>query len=263
MNNSWQTEIHPTAVVDPETHIGKGTVIGPYCVIEGGVTLGENCHLKSHVVLHRGTHLGNRVRVYPFAVLGGDPQHLKHNGEPTSVEIHDNVVLRESVTVHRGTEFGNKKTVICENAFIMAYTHVAHDCWIGKNTVIANAVQFAGHVEVGDFVVMGGFCAVVQFCRVGSHCFVGGGSVLRKDLPPFLLGKGPEFQVQGVNVVGLSRRGFSKESISSIKHVFKTFYYEGLTVSQATERMIQEPSRTLEVEHFIEFIRSSKAGILR
>ncbi len=179
------------------------------------------------------------------------------------MEIGDRVVLRESVTVHRGTEFGGGKTVIGDDGYFMAYSHVAHDCIIGKKAIVCNTVQLAGHVIVGDSVIIGGASEVAQFCRVGSYCYVGGGSTLRKDLPPFLVGKDNEFKVQGINVVGLERHGYAPEAIQRLRKLYKIFYMQGLTVSQAIEKVVTDIGETDEVKVFLDFVRSSKVGFIR
>jgi UDP-N-acetylglucosamine acyltransferase len=203
------------------------------------------------------------VQVHPFAVIGGDPQHLRYQGEPTSVSIGNRVTLRESVTVHRGTAFGNQTTVVKDGAYLMAYCHVAHDCIVGENVILANGVQLAGHVTLGNSVTIGGVSAVTQFCSVGDFCFIGGGSLLRKDLPPYLSGKGNDFAVQGVNAVGLERNGFSSEAISALRKVFKIFYLQKRTVAQALEKATEELGAVEEVQKFLQFLRQSKQGIVR
>jgi UDP-N-acetylglucosamine acyltransferase len=255
--------IHPTAIVHPNAKLGKGTIVGPYTLIDEHVTIGERCEIQDHVVLRGHTSIGNECRIFPFAVVGTEPQHLKYQGEPTKVEIADKVILREAVTVHRGTEFGGGKTVIGENGYFMAYAHVAHDCLIGKNAIICNAVQLAGHVVIEDSVTIGGASEIAQFCRVGRYCYVGGGSTLRKDLPPFLVGKDNEFKVQGINVVGLERNGFSPMTINRLKALYKIFYLQNLTVNQAIEKTMTEVGESDEVRLFIDFIKSSKVGFTR
>jgi UDP-N-acetylglucosamine acyltransferase len=177
--------------------------------------------------------------------------------------IGDRVTLRENVTVHRGTEIGIGTTIIKSDTYLMAYCHVAHDCIIGQHVIIANATQLAGHVEIGDHAVISGLTGVTQFCRIGAHCFIGGSSMLRRDVPPFLTGKGNDFRVQSVNSVGLSRRGYSPDAIARIKSMFKIFYRRGLTVSQAIEKIAMDVEEAPERRLFLEFIESSKMGIVR
>jgi UDP-N-acetylglucosamine acyltransferase len=258
-----ETQIHSTALVHPRAVIGVGTRVGAFSIIEEEVVIGQNCMIQEHVVIRSHSTLGDEVKVFPFAVIGGEPQHLSYRGERTTAVIGNRVTLRESTTVHRGTEFGGGITRVGDDAFIMAYCHVAHDCLIGKKVIMANTVQLAGHVEVGESTIIGGQSAVAQFCRLGSFCYIGGGSILRKDLPPFLAGKGNDFEVQGINAVGLSRNGFSQASITRLKAIYKIFYLQKLTVSKAIEKITIELGHEGEVESFISFIKSSKLGFIR
>lgn len=255
--------IHSTAIVHPNAKLGKGTRVGPYSIIGADVVTGENCDIQEHVVIRGRVRLGNECKVFPFSVVGGEPQHLGYKNEPTEVVIGDRVVLRESVTVHRGTVAGGGITRIGNNCLIMAYTHVGHDCIVGNKVIIVNSVQLAGHVVVEDFVTLGGQSEVVQFCRIGKYCYIAGGSTIRKDIPPFLTGKGNEFQVQGINKVGMERAGLSSERISRIKQMFKIFYLQNLTVSQAMEKIASELPNNEDADAFLRFIKSSKAGIHR
>ncbi len=255
--------IHPTAIIDPNAKIGAGTKVGAYSIIGPEAVIGENCDIQEHVIVRGRTTLGNDVKVFPFCVLGGEPQHLGYKGESTEVLIGNRVILRESCTVHRGTALGINKTIINDDAYLMAYTHVAHDCVVGKRAIICNSVQLAGHVIIEDHVVIGGQSEVAQFCRVGRYCYVGGGSTLRKDLPPFLVGKGNEFQVQGINVIGLEKNGFPPQTIQRLKKLFKIFYIQKNTVSQAIEKVHSEVGSADEIGLFLDFIGSSKAGFIR
>ena len=255
--------IHPTAIVHPKAQLGKGTSVGPYSIVGADVVTGENCEIQEHVVIRGKVTLGNSCRVFPFVVLGGEPQHLGYKNEPTEVVIGDRVVLRESVTVHRGTVQGGGVTRIGNDCLIMAYTHVGHDCRIGNKAIIVNSVQLAGHVVVEDFVTLGGQSEVVQHCRVGKYCYIAGGSTIRKDVPPFLTGKGNEFQIQGINKVGMERAGISEERLANIKKIFKTFYLQNLTVSKAIEKISGEFPNNEDADAFISFIKTSKAGIHR
>lgn len=263
VSESRETEIHPTAIVHPKAELGAGTSVGPFAIVEEGVQTGRHCVIRSHAVVTGRTTLGDEVQIYPFAVIGSEPQHLKYRGEPTRVEIGHRVILRESVTVHRGTEIGTGVTRIGDDSLIMAYAHVAHDCVVGRKTILANSVQLAGHTEIGERVTIGGLSAIAQFCRVGDYCYVGGGSILRKDLPPFLLGKGADFAVQGVNAVGLSRNGFSESAVQRLKSLYKIFYLQGLTVSRAIERIVTDLGEEGEVKAFLDFVRGSKVGFIR
>ncbi len=255
--------LHPTAIIHPGAKLGAGTRVGPYSIIDEGAVLGENCEIHSHVVVRGQVTLGDQVTIYPFSVIGGEPQHLGYKGEPTTVTIGSRSVLRESVTIHRGTVSGGGKTTIGEDAYLMAYSHVAHDCSVGRGVIFANAVNLAGHVSVGDYVTIGGLTGVVQHCRIGMYCYLGGASMVRKDIPPFLVGKGNDFEVQGINVVGLERRGFNVETVSRLRKLYKIFFRQNLTVAQATEKILGELGQTDEVKAFLDFVRGSKLGFER
>jgi UDP-N-acetylglucosamine acyltransferase len=256
--------IHPSAVVHPDANVGEGVRIGPFCLVEADVTLGAGTDLISHVTVHSHTHIGSNTKVHSGAVLGGAPQHLKYAGEPTTLEIGNDVIIRESVTCNRGTSFGGGRTVIGDGAMLMAYCHVAHDCIVGKKVIFANGVQLAGHVHIEDYVGIGGLSGVTQFCRVGAHSFIGANSLLRKDMPPFLIGQGIEdFQVRGLNIVGLERRGFSDVALKRLRTVYKIFYMRNLTVAQAIEQIVLELGKDAEVAQFLSFLEGSKNGILR
>lgn len=257
------TQIHPTAIVDAKAKVGTGTKIGPYSIVGENVELGENCDIQEHVVLRGHTKLGNNVQVFPFSVIGGEPQHLKYKGEPTEVIIGDRTVLRECTTVHRGTHVGIGKTIIGPDNLIMAYTHVAHDCVLGKNVILANSIQLAGHVEIGDYVTIGGASEVAQFCRVGSYCYLGGGSTIRRDVAPFLLGKGADFEVQGINSIGLAKHGFSEEAILQLKKLYKIIFIQKITLTEAIEKAKSELADVAEAKFFLDFIESSKVGFVR
>jgi UDP-N-acetylglucosamine acyltransferase len=209
------------------------------------------------------TVIGENVKVFPFAVIGQEPQHFKYKNEPTLTEVGNHCTIREFVTIHRGTELGGGITKIGESTYLMAYSHVAHDCLIGSHVIICNTAQIAGHVVIEDHATIGGLVGVVQFCRVGKFAYVGGSSTIRKDLPPFLVGKGHEFEIQGVNVVGLSRKGFNSDTIKDLKKVYKLFYLQGHVASVAIEKAALEFPENSEVRHFIDFVKNSKVGVIR
>lgn len=255
--------IHPTAIVHPKANLGHRVRVGAYSIIGEGVHLGDDCELQEHVSIRGNTTLGRAVRVFPFSVIGSEPQHLHYKQEPTLTEIGDRTIIRESVTIHRGTAQGTGKTQIGSDSYLMAYAHVAHDCEIGSHVIICNSVQLAGHVVVEDYANIGGLTGVVQFCRVGKFCYVGGCSILRKDLPPYLMGKGNDFEVQGINSIGLTRQGVSEETIQKVKKLYKIFYLQNLTVSAAMEKATVELGSFPEGKHFIDFIQKSKLGFIR
>lgn len=255
--------IHPTAIVHPSAVLGEGTRVGAFSIIDHDVTLGRNCEVQDHVVIRNFTRMGDEVKVFPFAVLGADPQHLKFAGEPTVLEVGNRVTIRESVTLHRGTAFDRGVTSVGDDSYIMAYSHVAHDCIVGKGVILANGVQLAGHCVVDDFVIMGGLSGCSQHVRIGRYCYIGGGSIVRKDMPPFLVGKGNEFEVQGINSVGLERRGFSPPTILRLRKLYKIFFVQKLTVAQAVEKAATELGDTDDVKLFLDFVRDSRQGIVR
>lgn len=262
-DTSKDTFIHPTAIVHPKAELGVGVKVGAYAVIGESVTINDFSEIQNHVCIQGETQIGKRVRVFPFSVIGAEPQHLQYKQEPTRVEIGDETLVRESVTIHRGTAQGSGLTSVGSKVYLMAYVHVAHDCEIGSQSIICNAVQLAGHVSVGEFANIGGLTGVAQFCRVGKFCYVGGASMIRKDLPPYLMGKGNDFEVQGVNSIGLSRQGIESGTIHILKTLYKIFYLQNLTASQAIERTLTELGDVPEVKEFINFIKSSKQGFIR
>lgn len=255
--------IHPTALLDSGAKIAEGVKVGPYSVIGPGVTIGKNSVIQNNVTLVGDTFIGENVKVFPFAVIGQEPQHFKYKNERTTTEVGNNCTIREFVTIHRGTELGGGSTKIGHDTYLMAYSHVAHDCQIGNHVVICNASQLAGHVVIEDHATIGGLVGVVQFCRIGKFAYVGGSSTIRKDLPPFLVGKGNDFEIQGINVVGMTRKGYDAAVIRDLKAVYKLFYLQNSTVPVALEKASVEFSHNPEVQHFIRFIKQSKVGVIR
>ncbi len=254
-------EIHPTAVVSDKAELGTHVVVGPYAVIEDDVIIGDGCQIGPHVYVHSGTRLGQRVRVEKGAVLGTDPQDLKYGGEKTYLEIGDDTTIREFATLNRGTDF-HYKTVVGKNCFLMAYVHVAHDCIIGDNVVIANSVQMAGHVEIDDFAGIGGLTAIHQFVRIGKHCFVGGGLRVTKDVPPYVLAMGDPIRYGGTNFVGLKRRGFSSETLRLIKRAYRTVYQSNLKLRDAIQTLKNEFPEQEEIHEIVSFLEKSERGII-
>ena len=254
-------EIHPTAVVSDKAELGTHVMVGPYAVIEDDVIIGDGCQIGPHVYVHSGTRLGQRVRVEKGAVLGTDPQDLKYGGEKTYLEIGDDTTIREFATLNRGTDF-HYKTVVGKNCFLMAYVHVAHDCIIGDNVVIANSVQMAGHVEIDDFAGIGGLTAIHQFVRIGKHCFVGGGLRVTKDVPPYVLAMGDPIRYGGTNFVGLKRRGFSSETLRLIKRAYRTVYQSNLKLRDAIQTLKKEFPEQEEIHEIVSFLEKSERGII-
>ncbi len=257
------TLIHPTAVVDPQAHIADDVYIGPFCVVDADVEIGPRTRLASHVMLGRGTRLGADVHVYTSAVIGSDPQDLKYAGEATEVHIGDRTVVREFATVNRGT-VASGKTVVGSDVLLMSYVHIAHDCVIGDRCILANAVQLGGHVTIGDWVVIGGVTAVHQFVSIGDHSMVGGARGVTKDIPPYTLASREPLVVEGLNVVGLRRRGFTDQEIDELDEFYRMLYRSGLNITDALAAYEAEhPTVNGHAENCIRFIRSSKRGIVR
>ena len=255
--------IHETAIVPAEARIGDGCYVGPYCVIGDNVTLADSVRLESHVVVDGRTSIGEGTHVFPFASIGLAPQDLKYAGEETAVEIGKRNQIREFVTVHRGTSGGGGLTKIGDDNLLMAQAHVAHDCQVGSNIIMANAATLAGHVEIADRASVGAYSGVHQFCRVGFEAFVGGYSVVVKDAPPFAIIQGNHAKCYGLNRVGVKRRGYSADTIKKLSHAFHLLLSAKLNTTQAVEKIREEISDCKEVDLLVEFIESSKRGIVK
>ncbi len=259
------SNVHSTAIIDSKAKIAKDVQIGPYCMVGPNVELGEGTVLTSHVVIDGHTKIGKNNRIAPFASIGQPPQDLKYKGEPTKVEIGDNNIIREYVTINCGTVNGRGVTTVGNSNMLMAYSHIAHDCVVQNNVVMANNVALAGHVTIEDYVVLGGFTGVTQFNRVGKHAFIGAYSLIRLDFPPFFTGKGlDDFSVQSVNAVGLSRRGFSEQTIRELKNAYKLLYVKkGIILKDAVAELTAQAKDSAELAYLVDFISSSKSGIVR
>ena len=252
--------VHSTAVVDPGVELGSGVEIGPYCVLGPGVRIGAGTSVGPHAVIQRDTLLGAGCVVGPGAVLGADPQDLKYRGEATCLEVGDHTRIREYATLHRGTA-ASGRTVVGKRCYLMAYVHVAHDCVIEDDVVIANAVQLAGHVHVEANANIGGLTPIHQFVRIGAYAFVGALSGVEQDIPPYVKAVGNRAKPFGLNVVGLRRHGFSAEEIRVLKQAYRIVFTSDLNTSQALEKLEQELSGSAAVQHFIDFIKRSQRGI--
>ncbi len=255
--------IHETAIVDPAAELGEGSFVGPFCVVGGAVRFSGSVRLHSHVVIDGDTHIGNGTEIYPFASIGLAPQDLKYAGEPTSTRIGGRNQIREFVTIHRGTEGGGGVTQIGNDNLLMAQAHVAHDCQIGDHVIMANAATLAGHVEIADRANVGAYSGVHQFCRVGREAFIGGYSVVVKDAPPFAVIQGNHAKCYGLNTVGMKRRGYSRKAISDLTKAYRLLLSSKLNTTQAVERIREEISDSPEVDVLLEFIESSKRGIVK
>lgn len=258
--------IHPSAVVHPRAQIHDSCEIGPYCIVGEHVKLGPKTRLLSHVIVENRTTIGDDNTFHPFAVVGGTPQDLKYEGEASELIIGDRNDIRESVTINIGTTGGGGVTRIANDNLFMAYVHVGHDTSIGSHTVIANSCQLAGHVVIGDWATIGGLTGVSQFIRIGAHCYVGGCSGVDRDVPPYSLGRGPtgNFEILGMNIVGLKRRGFSKEDISALQEVNRQFFQDKTSDREAVLTALSNTLGNVEaVREFVAFVRSSKKGVFR
>jgi len=254
-------QVDSTVIISKNASIGNDVKIGPYAHIMDDVVIGDGTEIGSHVVLAPGTRIGKNCKIFHHAVLGEIPQDLKFEGEYTTVEIGDNTTIREFVTINRGTK-ATWKTIIGSNCLLMAYSHVAHDCRIGDNVILANAVNLGGHVEIEEWAILGGMVGVHQFVKIGQHSFVGGGFRVTKDVPPYILAAGEPLRYEGLNIVGLRRRKFSREAISGIKRAYRLIYGSNLNVLQAVEELEREDCCP-EVRNILEFMKKSSRGIIR
>ena len=255
--------IHPSAVVDPGAELQPDVDVGPFSVIGPGVALGAGTRIGSHVVIEGPTRIGECNRIHSFSVLGGAPQDRKYLDEPSTLEIGDRNVIREYCTFNRGTRGGGMVTRVGDGNWIMGYVHVAHDCKVGNDSVLANGTTLAGHVEVEDCVTLGAFTVVHQFCRIGAHAFSAMGTVILKDVPPFVTVAGNFASPHGLNTEGLRRRGFPALVMQSLRTAYKTVYKRGLTLDAAIGQLADPARNCAEVDRFREFVRSSGRGIVR
>ncbi len=256
--------IHPTAIVDPSAKIPESCSVGPYCVIHAGVELGDNCELISNVVLGGPSRIGSHNKIYPYAVLGMDPQDITYKGEPTRLEVGDHNIIREYVTITRGTTKGGGITRVGSHILIMAYAHIGHDCSIGDHAMLVNAATLAGHVTVEEWAVVGALCPVHQFVRIGAHAYVGGGTTITQDVLPYSMTSAErDTHAYMLNKIGLQRRGFSPERISALHHAFKVLLASKMNTSQAIEKLRAESTTDEDVEGLLKFIESSKRGVIK
>lgn len=255
--------IHETAIVHPKAEVGDNVEIGAYSIVRENVTIGSRTKIGPHVVIDPYVDIGSDCRIFQFAAIGAEPQDLKFSGEKTFVKIGSGNVIREFVTIHRGTADGSGVTEIGEENLIMAYSHIAHDCKLGRRIVLSNNATLAGHITIGDYSVIGGLVAIHQFVRVGNFAFIGGKSAVVKDIPPYMIAAGDRAKLHGLNVVGLKRQGFSNNTLAMLKKAYRLVFRIGLTLNEAIERVAAEVEQVPEVVHLIEFIKSSERGITR
>ncbi|MGE4552707.1 MAG: acyl-ACP--UDP-N-acetylglucosamine O-acyltransferase [Desulfovibrionaceae bacterium] len=255
------TSIHPTAIVDSSAELGADVQVGPFCLVDAGARLGDGCVLHAYVHICSSATLGQANVVHSHACLGDTPQHLGYKGEPTTLVVGDRNEIREFVTLHRGTVQGHSETRVGSDNLFMAYSHVAHDCTIGNHNILANAVNLAGHVEIGNYVVVSGMAAVEQFLRIGDYAFLGGASGYNLDIPPYMLAHGVRGKLFGPNVIGLRRRGFTKEAIQGLRKAYKIIFRSGLSREESLNRVAEEISGVPEVTVLTDFIRASQRGV--
>lgn len=255
--------IHPTAIVNQNAQIGTDCFIGAFSIVGENVFLGDGVHLESHVVIDGKTSIGDETRIFPFVSIGLAPQDLKYDGEETATKIGQRNHIREFVTVHRGTGGGGGLTRIGDDCLLMAQAHVAHDCKIGNEVIMANAATLAGHVTIADRANIGAYSGVHQFCRVGIEAFVGGYSVIVKDAMPFAISQGNHAKCYGLNRLGLKRRGYARETIEKLHHAYHLLLSAKLNTTQAVERIKEEIANCSEVNLLIDFIETSKRGVVK
>jgi UDP-N-acetylglucosamine acyltransferase len=256
------SNISPLAQVHPNARISNNVTIDAFCVIHEDVSIGEGSHIMSHVSIFDGAVIGKNVLIFPGAIISAIPQDLKFVGEKTTVEIGDGTTIRECVTINRGTK-EKWKTVIGSNCLLMAYAHVAHDCILGNNVILANAVQLAGHVEVGDFAIISGLSGAVQFTRIGAHTYIAGNTVVRKDVPPYVKAAREPMSFAGINAVGLQRCKFTPEKVEEITNIYRVLFVEKNTTTAALEKIEANFPASSERDTILEFVRSSKTGIIK
>lgn len=254
--------IQPLAYIHPQAKIAANVVIEPFVTIHKDVVIEEGTWIGSNVTIMDGARIGKNCRIFPGAVISGIPQDLKFEGEETTAEIGDNTTIRECVTVNRGTK-DRWKTVIGKNCLIQAYSHIAHDCIVGDNCIFSNNSTLAGHIVVGDYVVLAGMVAVHQFCQIGSHAFIAGGSLVRKDVPPFVKAAREPLSYAGINSVGLRRRGFSSSQINEIQDIYRVLFVKNNNLAKALDIIEAEYKPTEIRDEILDFIRNSNRGVMK
>lgn len=258
----YKKEYHEMAFIHPKAQLGENVVVGPFTTIYENVVIGENTWIGPNVTIFPGARIGKNCKIFPGAVIAAVPQDLKFEGEETIVEIGDNVTIRECVTINRGTH-DKKKTSVGNNALLMAYVHLAHDCEVGNHCILANSVQLAGHVVVGEYAIIGGLSAVHQFVNIGAHAMISGGSLVRKDVPPYVKAGREPLSYEGINSIGLRRREFTPEKISEIQNIYRILFIKGLNTAKAIEIIEAEIPATRERDEIIMFIKESDRGIMK
>jgi UDP-N-acetylglucosamine acyltransferase len=256
-------KIHATAIIDATAELDSSVEVGPYSIIGANVKIDAGTRIAGHVIINGPTIIGKNNHIFQYSSLGEAPQDKKYKGEPTLLEIGDNNTIREFCTFNRGTVQDKNTTKIGSDNWIMAYVHIAHDCEIGSHTILANNTSLAGHVDIDDYAILGGFTLVHQFCKIGSHVITAVGSVVFKDIPPYVTAAGYDAKPHGINAEGLKRRGFSAESILQIKRAYKALYRKGLSLEESKAELIAMQKITPEIGLLTEFLNKSTRGIVR
>lgn len=255
--------IHPTAIIDPSAEIDTDVTIGPYAIIHADTRIGSGTTIGPYTTIEPYVTIGEDCRIFQYASIGAAPQDLKFHGEKTWLKIGRGSIIREFVTINRGTEFGGGITEVGEENYLMAYTHIAHDCKTGKQVILANNSTLAGHIILGDNVTVGGLVAIHQFVQIGDFAYIGGKSAVVKDIPPYVIASGDRATLHGLNNVGLKRHEFTKSTVQQLKKAYRIVFRIGLTVKQAAERVKAEVEQIPEVENFMDFIINSNRGVTR
>ncbi len=257
MPRAQKPDRHPTAIIEDGARLGDGVRIGPYCVVGPDVVLGDGCELLSHVVVAGRTTIGPRTRIFPFASIGHQPQDLKYRGEVSTLAVGADCIIREGVTMNPGTEGGGTQTIVGDKCAFLANSHVGHDCRVGSSVIFSNNVMLAGHCEVGDYAILGGGAAAIQFARIGAHAFLGGMSGLENDLIPYGMALGNRAYLSGLNIIGLQRRGFSREQVHSLRRAYRLLFAAEGTLKERLDDVSAEFSDNPTVQEIIAFIRAS------
>ncbi len=250
------TMIHASAVIEEGATIGEGCRIGPFCVVGSEVVLGEGCELKSHVAVAGRTTIGPRTRIYPFASVGHAPQDLKYAGEPSTLVVGADCTIREGVTINPGTAGGAMKTVIGDRCLFLANSHVAHDCMVGNSVIFSNNVMLAGHCTIQDFVILGGGAGVHQYVRIGQHAFIGGMSAVENDVIPYGMAVGNRAHLAGLNIIGLRRRGFTRDQIHDLRRAYRLLFANEGTLAERVGDVAEEFAALPTVQEILQFIRA-------
>jgi UDP-N-acetylglucosamine acyltransferase len=255
--------IHPSAIIDSSAQIDTNVTIGPFTIVKANVCISSGTTIGPYNTIEEDVTIGPDCQIFQYASIGGAPQDLKFHGEKTYLTIGKGTIIREFVTINKGTEFGGGITEVGEENYLMAYTHIAHDCKTGKGVILANNSTLAGHIEIGDHATIGGLVAIHQFVHIGNYAYIGGKSAVVKDIPPYVIAAGDRASLHGLNNVGLKRHKFQKSTLQELKKAYRIFFRIGLTVKQASERVKAEVELNPEVKNFMNFIIESNRGVTR